>query len=277
MKRILVPVDFSVISGYAVEAAIRFCEHYSADLYIFHNTNNDDELHIQLDEIESISLISGTSKNHSEQLRNWGEQGKRKGFAVHFIIQSGHFLANMKRVNEKYTPDLILMSSTGAGGKREYLWGSNTENVVQSVDCPVLVIKEELKTVHFNSIVYASSFKLEEAEVFQYALDLLKLSANCVIHLLSIDTYAYFSQPTVVMQAAMKDFQNLAKPLKSEIHFYRDFDVDAGIRHFSEEIKPDLLIMSNHFDKPIRRMFNGNDAIRMVNHSEYPVLIVDYK
>ena len=74
----------------------------------------------------------------------------------------------------------------------------------------------------------------------------------------------------------MDDFVEIAKPVKAKKHFYQDYSVRAGIRHFTEELKPSLVVMSNKVRKPVKRMLFGNDALEVAHTSRYPVLIINY-
>jgi nucleotide-binding universal stress UspA family protein len=277
MKRILVPIDFSKMSTFALEAALELCQRHQAELYIFHNLLEQEELKIGSARMEVIKFTGEAGQDHGKILHDWSKRCLKTNIKSHFIVRTGDFIANMKNLCENIEPELTVMSSTGAGGKREYIWGSMTENVVESVDCSTLVIKNEMDSTEFKNIVFASSFNLEEAEVFKHALELIKPQHDSIIHLLSVDTYNYFSQPTKVMLDAMQSFQLLAKPHVTHIHLHKDVNIDAGIRHFSEQVNPDLLMMSNHIKKPIKHLFKGNNAIRLLNHSKYPVLLIDYK
>ena len=76
---------------------------------------------------------------------------------------------------------------------------------------------------------------------------------------------------------AMKEFQKLAAPLHAEIHLYRDFTIDNGIRFFASEIGADLIVISNHHRHPLKRIFIGSNVEAVVNHAELPVLSMDYE
>ena len=97
------------------------------------------------------------------------------------------------------------------------------------------------------------------------------------IHLVNVNTPGWFSQPYALSKSAMDDFKELCYPLKCYTHFYKDLNVDAGIRHLSEDIKADLVTISNFERHPIKRIFSGSSVEALVNHSEIPVLSIDLK
>jgi nucleotide-binding universal stress UspA family protein len=225
-------------------------------------------------EIEYFTIDNAFS---SPPIRKWKELAKKHNVVARYLTGSADFIKKIFHITGLLDIDIIVMGSSGAGGKKGFSWGSNTEKVVKHVDIPVLVIKKPMKEYRIDNIVFASSFDSHEKAVLKYALDLLSPPHDAVIHLLSIDTSSFFTQPMALMQTAMKEFESIAAPFNVKSHFYNDYSIEAGIRHFLEEVQPDLLIMSNKNEKPIKRFLSGNHTIRAINYLEFPVLSIDYR
>jgi len=272
MKRILSLTDFSELAETGVVTAFELAKEA---VIIYHKLEKDALMSLSLEQSQRLDFLNTPSQ--ADCFERWKVLAKEKATKAQAIFSADDLLSKVGEIVEQLDIDLIVMGSTGAGGKEAYIWGSNTERVVQSVHCPVLVVKGPMQDFRLDSIVFASSFDQQEKDVLEYALKLIQPEADAMIHLLSIDTSSYFAQTTQVMQAAMKDFVEVAKPWATKRHFYKDASIDSGIRNFMEEVKPDLLIMSNKFNKPLKYAFTGNQAIRMVNHSDFPVLTIDYK
>ena len=168
------------------------------------------------------------------------------------------------------------MGSHGATGKNERFIGSNTQKIVRNVHTPVLVIKEPLKDYSFQEVVFASNFDEVEMEAYQWFLKFIRPFQPKTIHLLSINTTSWFSQPFALMKEAMQDFKDVTDFAACKIHFYKDASVDAGIRHFMKKINADLVAISNRRHRPMDRILNGSNVEMLVNHSDLPVLSVDF-
>jgi nucleotide-binding universal stress UspA family protein len=205
----------------------------------------------------------------------WRKLSAMHNVEAKYIIGGGMIQDAVNDIIQRYDVDIIIMGSHGRGQKNE-TWGSTTIQIVKQVDLPTLVIKQPLSDVKFDHIVYASTFNVEDRKDFTHFLQLIQPTEDTQIHLLSIDTSNYFSQPTIVMKEAMKDFIDLAYPHQCEAHFYPDYSVDAGIRHFIEEQNPDLLVMSNKHDKPIRHALRGNHTIKSIKDYAIPILSIDF-
>lgn len=279
MKNILTLTDFSTVAENAVESAFIFANKYGCHLTIFHNSQKGElaKYHMNTAGLTNLNSIENTDNINLAPINKWKYWAQKHQVNSTIVIGSGKIKDNVEQITKNQKIDLVIMGSTGAGGKDEYIWGSNTEKVIDEIDCPVLVIKRPMSDYRIDNIVFASSFDTNEQEVFQYALNLLSPPKDCVIHLLSIDTLSYFTQPTVVMKEAMKNYETLAKPYKAISHFYKDYSIDSGIRHFLEEVQPDILIMSNKNTNPLKKFIKGSNTTRAVNHADFPVLTIDYK
>lgn len=277
MKHILTLTDFSQVAETAVEAAFLFASQYGADLTIYHNSVDGDLVMYELvgdPEIEHFTIGKGIS---SPPISKWQALAKKHNVVARYMTGSADFIKKIFSITDLLEIDLIVMGSSGADGKKEYVWGSNTEKVVKHVDIPVLVIKKPLNRFQIKNIVFASSFDSSEKDILNFALDLLSPPEDTVIHLLSVNTSSFFTQPMALMKSAMKEFEKMVKPYSAKSHFYTDYSVEAGIRHFVEEVRPDLLIMSNKNEKPVKRLLSGNDTIKVINHLDFPVLSIDYR
>ena len=277
MKHILTLTDFSEVAEAAVDVAFAFAGKYGADLTIYHNSEDGDLIMHELTGEPEIAHFGLEEHITSPPISKWKRLAKNNNVTARYLTGSADFIKKIFKITEILEIDMIVMGSTGSGGKMEMVWGSNTEKVVKQVKIPVLVIKKPMKDYILDNIVFASSFDSHEKEILKFALDLLKPPSHAVIHLLSVDTSSFFTQPLALMKSAMKEFEPIAAPYKVQSHFYNDYSIEAGIRHFAEKVKPDILIMSNKNEKPIKRFLSGNNTIRAINQLEYPVLSVDYK
>lgn len=171
--------------------------------------------------------------------------------------------------------DLVVMGSHGASGKNEYFIGSNTQKVVREVHCPVLVVKEPLEKLNFEKVVYASSFHQKERKAFLKFKEFVKPFVP-EIHLVEIHTSSFFDPPYILSRQALEEFKGLCAPFRCETHVFRNFSVDRGVRAFAEKIGAGLIGISNHYRHPLRRMLSGSNVEALVNHSDIPVLSIDY-
>jgi len=274
MKNILVPTDFSACSKSAANAAYLLAQRFGAKLHLF----------------TSLGLP-----------RNWEEktedERRRDEGAMSVIRKSEGLLAKMElqftdvpvrtaygvgipwRSIDKYIRehgiDLVVMGSHGKSGKSEFFIGSNTQKVVRTVHCPVLVIKNPIDGIDFQKVVFASDFSESEMPAFKHFIDFIKHFVP-EVHLVSIHT-SPFDMPYPVLIEAMKPFEAACTPLVCKSHVYRDLSIDEGIRTFAREISAGLIAISNLERSPLKRMLVGSNVEMLVNHADLPVLTIDFE
>ncbi len=278
MKNILVPTDFSACATHAMDLGFAFAEFYDAKLHFYNCIdlpNGWDEMtEEQKNEFpDSQQLI----KNVNVMFESWKSRAKRDGIRLEIVISSGNFIKELERKVIEKKADFVVMGSHGTSGKNEYFIGSNTQKAVRKLHVPVFVIKNPLKEYAFKNVVFASNFDADEKVAFLKFLDFIKWFTPETIHLLAINVSDWFKQPSFLMREAMKDFKALCPDFNCKSHFYRDFSVDAGIRHFAEDIDADLIVISNHKRHPLKRLFSGSSVEALVNHCDTPILSIDFE
>ncbi len=278
MKIILVPTDFSACATYATEAAFIFAEQFDAKLHFLTCINIPYDWSDYSEERknkypDAKQLVS----NANQLLEKYRVKAVTKGIGIATNISGEELIPALKKEVIATQSDFVVMGSHGKSGKPEYLMGSNAQQVIRKLHLPIFVIKNSLEKLSFKQVIYASGFNTTDQISFKYFLNFIKRFKPETIHLLSINTFGWFSQPTELMNKAMEDFKEMVTDFDCQTHFHRSFSVDAGVRDFGEGIGADLIVVSNHERHPIKRIFQGSSVEALVNHAEIPVLSIDFE
>ena len=169
MKIIISPVDFSEESKNALSFAIELSQRSSARLIAIHvmqNNEEEEETKIKLKSIES-----GLEKFDCPNI------------LFEILLVKGDFIIELKKVIEKFKPDIIVMGTKGASGLKKLLIGSNTVKVISKTKVPVLVIPDLARFKNFmnkknNRIVFATDLKIMEND---QPLEILKTIAMLTV------------------------------------------------------------------------------------------------
>lgn len=266
MKNILVPTDFSACAANAVDAAFKLAEKSGSIVHLLHvitdkRTQNDDQEWNQAIENANVLLKKIRSEHPVIECVALSATGKLLNIIQQYV--------------EAHGIDLVVMGSHGAGGKQEYFIGSNTQKVVRSLFCPVLIIKHHLEEINFDKVVFASNFNQSERAAFLKFKEFVKPFLP-EIHLVMVHTASLFDPPYTLSKEAMKDFQALCAPFESKIHIYKDFTIEKGVRALADDLGAKLIGVSNHFRHPLKRMVVGSNVEALVNHANLPLLSIDY-
>lgn len=259
-NQILVPTDFSDFSDYAADAAIQIAKRFDADIHFLNITFLDADLNVEI-----RAAMDKVKAEYAEM-----------GIVMTTVFKSGALVNVIKDYVTANSIDLIVMGSHGASGFNEMMIGSNTQKVVRSIHCPLLVVKKSIGEVDFQNIVFASDFSLNEKEVFERFLEFIQMFSNPKIHLMAVNSSSFFNQPQFLLRDAMHQFKVLAGTVPCTLHIKSNFNVESGIKHFASTIDADLIVVSNYQRNRLRRLFVGSTVEALINHSEIPVLSLDF-
>lgn len=276
MKKILVPVDFSKHSEYALEVAAQIAKQKNAELIVVHMLGLSDVIINKEDPIEireAVFYLKLAKKRFSEFL----DKDYLKGIKVTDMVHNYKVFREINDVALKVEADLVVMGSHGSSGLSEVFVGSNTEKVVRSSEVPVLVIKKRRKNFQFENVVFACDFFIENIEAYRKAMALCK-QFDATVHLLYVNLPAEQFSSTAQMEERVRAF--LEKADNGDYHnlenvVYRDdYTVEDGIFAYCNKINADLIIVSTHGRRGLAHFFFGSVGEDVANHAETPVLTV---
>jgi nucleotide-binding universal stress UspA family protein len=274
MKHILVPTDFSDCAANALSVAIHLARHFSASVHLLSCIDIPDNWESLSDEErQALPAVADTISSTNAQLQAVCDS--HPDLEITYATCSGKLIEEIQACIEDKTIDFVVMGSHGKSGFSELFIGSNTQKVVRTIPLPVLIIKGDVQSIDFKKVVFASSFNISEREPFLKFKEIVR-PFEPEIHLLGIKSSFFFDAPVSAMREAMGNFQLLAEPLKCKKYIFKNRDIENGIRSFSKEIGAELIAISNHNRKPLRRMLSGSTVEALINHSDLPVLSIDY-
>lgn len=277
MKKILVPVDFSTYSDNALTTAIKIAKKIEAEIHIYHSVDIPDDWE---DLPAEVRYKDEFNKKRALQVRDKLEDLKIKveaeGLVCEMYYTGGKFVNNITELTDKTNYDLIVMGSHGVSGKEEWFIGSNTQKIIRKIHTKLLVVKDEPLNPNFDNVLFASGMHRDDQEAFEQFLEFMKPFGVKNVHIITVNTSTYYAQPASLIKEQLKEFKNIAHEFNVKTTFYSDFSVEAGIRHYSNDNNIQLIGISNHLKHPIKRFFQGSNVEMIVNHSEVPVLSIDY-
>ena len=274
MKKILVPVDFSTHSEYALEVAAVIAKKQNAEIIALHmmglseavvNKNESKEV------LEAMYYLKLAEKRFSEFL-------DKKFLAGLKVTDTVYNYKNFNEINDvakEHKADLIVMGSHGSSGLTEVFVGSNTEKVVRTSDIPVLVIKNKPKNFTFENVVFACDFEKESMMAYQKAVKFFKLfSAN--VHLLHVNLPNERFRSTAEIEEKVREFLYQADlgnlDSLDKVVYVDDYSVEDGVFTYSNKINADAIALATHGRRGLAHFFFGSVGEDLANHADIPVL-----
>jgi universal stress protein A len=147
-KRILCPTDFSEPACKAIKAAGEVAEANSAELILLHVVGAIPALDSPTGMVGfdvaayQKELTDSAEKSLQERL----EKHIPEGVSTRALVVHGEPAHEIVRAAKEEEVDLIVMSTHGATGWRERIFGSVTDKVVRQAECPVLTVHRSTET-----------------------------------------------------------------------------------------------------------------------------------
>lgn len=269
MNKIIVPVDFSEQSEYALRVAATLAKKYGADILALHMLELNQAMITSSEGFhpeQTVFLIKLAEKRFKEFL----EKPYLNDVKVTPVVKHYKVFSEVNEVAAEHKADLIVMGSHGTDGLQEIFVGSNAEKVVRNADIPVLVIKNEMENFKIDRFVFASDFKNESITSFEKAkafasmmkakMDLVYINTPGDGFLSTGDIYERIQQFLAKVNVAM------------QVEVYNDYSIERGILNYSEKNMADAIGISTHGRKGLSHFFMGSIGEDVANHSKIPVI-----
>lgn len=269
IKKIIVPVDFSQQSEYALKTAASLALKHNAGILVVHML----ELNISLNatpEVVNQEYTVFLIKTAEKRLNEFLDKPYLKDVKVTPIIKHFKVFSELNEIAEKHEADLVVMGSHGSDGLKEIFVGSNAEKVVRHSHIPVLVVKNDYKDFKIDRLVFASDFKLEGLKAFENAKAFAEL-VSAELDLVYINTpYSDFLSTD---DAFTRINTFLAKAnLVDQVQIYNDYSVEMGILNYSKANAADAIALSTHGRKGLAHFFSGSIGEDVTNRAKIPVV-----
>lgn len=274
MKKILVPVDFSVHSEYALEVAAAIAKKFNAEITVLHMLGLSEAL-VSKEEVSGLSEAVYYMKLAKKRFETFLAKDYLKNIKVTELVQNYKVFSEINETAKEQQIDLIIMGSHGTGGGiNEIFVGSNAEKVVRTSDIPVLVIKKRIPDFKIDQVLFVCDFKQDTIRPYLNATKLFK-EFNSKIHLLYVNLPNENFKSSDEIEKRITDFLKRAdgntNALK-DVVIRNDYSAEAGIFRYGQKINADLIAIPTHGRKGLAHFFYGSLGEDLINHAPIPVM-----
>lgn len=272
MDKIIVPIDFSKYSEYALEAAAILAKKYNAEIFALHMLEMSDTILTASNDGPKPKILYFL-KLAQQRFEEFLSKDYLDGVKVTPIVKHSKVFSEVSDVAEEHHADLIVMGSHGVSGFTEVFVGSNTEKVIRHSKIPVLVIKQKPATMDFDTVVFASDFAEKGIDAYLKATKMV--GNNAKMHLLYVNVPGEKFKSTSEMEKQVADFLSKADGNMDQlnnVHYVSDYSVEKGIISFSNLLGADLIMMPTHGRKGLAHFFEGSISEDLANHANLPVM-----
>ncbi|WP_445736536.1 universal stress protein [Mariniflexile sp.] len=273
MKKIIVPIDFSEHSEFALKTAAKLAKKNNAEILALHMLEMSDIMLTASDGLQYEKAVY-FYKLSEQKFESFLKKDYLKDIKVTPIIKHFKVFSEVNDVAQKNDADLIIMGSQGTSGVKEFFIGSNTERVVRHADIPVLVVKNQLKDVDFEVVVFASDFSEDCIKPYLNAVKMFeKIGSRVYMVYVNLPNDRFKSSIEIekrVVNFFTKAERNLDK--MKDVHYVSDYTVEDGILNLANKVGADMIAIPTHGKKGLAHFFEGSVGEDVANHATLPVM-----
>ncbi len=273
MKKIIVPVDFSIYSENALQTAAFLAKQSDAEVLVVHMLELSNAIISQSESYaqqETVFYLKLAEKRFNKFLqKDYLSEVKVKPVIKHFKIFS-----ELDELAREENADLIVMGSKGTSGLKEMFIGSNTEKVIRYAHVPVLVVKDTPIVSKLEKAVFACDFSDDDVSPYLEAKTFFE-KMNCSLQLVYVSTPTTKFKSTKEIEEKMIQFFNKTNEDVNEVSNVKvisDYSVEKGVLYYTNKSESDILAVATHGRKGISHFFEGSISEDIANHSKLPVL-----
>ncbi|CAM1333795.1 universal stress protein [Tenacibaculum aestuariivivum] len=273
MKKIIVPVDFSIHSENALKTAAYIAKQTNAEVIVVHMLELSNAVINQSEsssQQEMIFYIKLAEKKFNEFL----QKDYLSDIKVTPIIKHFKIFSELDELAKEENADLVIIGSKGTSGLEEIFIGSNTEKVIRYANVPVLVVKEEPITSKIQKVVFACDFSIDDVAPYLRAKEFFK-KLDCNLQLLYVNTPTSKFKTSDMLEEAMKSFFEAVKEDTTNINNVKivsEYTVEKGVLYFADKSNADIIAVATHGRKGISHFFEGSISEDIANHSVLPIV-----
>lgn len=273
MKKIIVPIDFSEHSEYALKTAAKLATKNNAEIIVLHMLEMSDIMLSASDRLQN-QKTAFFFKLAEQKFKDFLSRDYLNNIKVTPIVKHFKVFSEVNDVARKHDVDLVVMGSHGTSGIMEFFVGSNTERVVRNSEIPVLVVKNNVSQINFDVVTFACDFSKESIPSYKKAVKMLeKTGSKMYLVYVNLPNDRFKSSSEIEKQVV--DFLIEADgniDRMENVNYVSDYTIEDGILNFSNKIGADLIAIPTHGKKGLAHFFEGSIGEDVANHATLPVI-----
>ena len=281
IKRIAVLLDGSDYAAQAIPMAKVFCETLNAHLTLLSHYKENQE--------DDIASIQGELENY---LCDVAAEIKAAGIPVNCIIRPGSPAEVARTVVKEKNIDLVIMTTRGKSGVKNWLSEGLSSKLVRYLDIPVLLVQTsetgeaKVPDIHKLLVALDGSINSEQTLPYARALGINFKSELTLISVPAVPEGAKYRAPSNVINTIReKAVTNMKKFTEAVARSLREDNLEVNsivtgsfpaqtIVELGEKDDVDLIMITSQGRGGLDLLFMGSVAQQVVQKSSKPVFVV---
>jgi nucleotide-binding universal stress UspA family protein len=287
IRRILVPVDFSLHSENAAEYALNIASYLKADIKLI-NAYLDPmgtpqtylesySYQVNIDRvIREVEIETGNSlKSMADRMKSIIRNRSLKGVDVYYDLYKGNATDVILSEIQDWEPALLIMGTRGKELEGFRSFGSVTASLIGKSPIPILAVPKDYNASRFDPpkrVMYATNFDETDFSALRRLVTFIK-PFNSKLYCV----HAAIEEANQMDEAQLKKIKSYLiqdmNEFNVECGLLETMDVQQGIEDFIKEQEIDVMAVTTHKRNFISRIFNRSLTRKFLFHATIPILI----
>lgn len=258
ISTLLIPFDFSVASETALNYGVQFAgTDENLEILLVHVLNDIDSSYPR-------EQFSALQEKYSKNLKK----------PLKWINVTGSLVESLLRIQENQKIDMVIMGTSEAQDNEIKLI-SNTSNFVAQVDCPVLVVPEDLEEFRIKNIALVlGKEEIDDREALKTLLEVSQ-KFNAQVHVLTIENTSELYGYSKADRTNENLLEYYLENFYSEHTFIENSDVVKGILSHAKKKDMDLIAILPRNHAKRSNPSEGRLTEMLTLKSKIPILAID--
>lgn len=272
MEHILFPTDFSDNSKHALDFALKLAKKANAKITLFNS--------YELPPARMNLMVSFTEKLKKDSIGRLNQirsgifsDPEFQGLQINIESLMGDFVPLIPEVVDKLKINFIVMGAKGASGILNRLVGSNTLEVIQNTNCPVLAVPEKATFQDVDKIAFATDLKKIPTPAKLKPLFELADLFECSIEFVNIIRE---EDEDLAEEKAIQanNLESLAGNIPTSMYFATENNIIKGLGEYVIHHRPSIFAMLSRKHTLFERIFKSSTTSKLTYQTTVPLLVM---
>lgn len=279
MKNIVVPTDFSNLSGHALDFAIQLAKPLNASIQVIHFEEiplSDLSLHLSGEaggsSISDDSLYNAQLfRSNREKLNAVSRKYSSDEVQISGFQHGGGFLKGMQHYVAQHNVDLVVIGTTGEESVHEFFSGNHTEQLIEHLNIPVISLQDP-QYHPIEDIVLG--LDIEDEKYTRQAFERVKAICEALgstLHIIDVTK----SKNDEKMMTMLNKIAKIAGLTNFLVDVIEDKDPRNALLDYAEGTDAGLIIVLSEARGGLSRFLQHSFAATLTKKSSIPILTIN--
>jgi len=268
---IVVPTDFSRKSEIAIRYACEIASNIGGEVHFLNIIEEPYDFPSRVQEI-----LEARKKEHEYKLSHMIEDlhavDEFRIIKMKGVVKTGKMLTTMRQVVKEHDHNLIVIGLGGEADLKKVLYGSITNNLLMTIDIPVLAISKHIDYRELKTMLFATDMRKRDLkfikEMREFCFD-IGVTLR-VIHIAEENEELDMKTLT----AFNKKLKKITKNPGAEIIVYHAVSFTEGITKYIGKDKQTLLVMTRYKMKFWEWLLSNSTVKSLAQMTSVPLLML---